>query len=64
MKPREAGYYWVRLRDRKRSHVTLVGRYIPEPFAAAEPWRVENEWFAEKDVRVISDKLVPPQEAA
>lgn len=63
MAQREGGYYWVQPKARARCHQLLMGRYIPEPYAAVTPWRVEGEWFKEEDLRVVSARVKPPEAA-
>ena len=57
---RDAGYYWVRVRDPKLRHVIQMGRFIPECWVGVEPWRVDGQWFRESAIIVLSERLVPP----
>lgn len=58
---REPGYYWVLV---KGSSGPVVGRFIDENWVGVTPWRIDGRWYADRDISVLSERLLPPEEPA
>lgn len=57
--PTEEGSYWVSYACGPESRKVVVGHFCP--WMAGSPWHVGGTWMAEEDVRVMSDRLLPPE---
>ena len=59
---REPGYYWVRINGKRARSGPQMGRFIQEAWVGVTPWRIDGEWFAEREVEPLSPRLTPPVE--